>query len=468
MKQQLVNALLSYLRYFAKQAIKKNRPTIIGITGTAGKSSTREIVATILKDHYPTHVVSGNSETGIPLGILGIKLHSLGFQTPIKSIIDWLRILCLAPFKTQSLKGIQYLIVEMGIDDPYPPRNMEYLLTIVIPDIAIFLNTFSGAVHSMQFEKVLPTDRVLSDIEKRELKTQAIAAEKAKIITQSHCKVGIYNADNEYVVGALRSHMHSNHTLLSFGKDNKNDISYAGYEVSTKGTTFFYAVKNHKEKITITLPKYILQEEYQQSIAAAFLAALQTPLKPAQIAASLEKKFSLPNSRASIFEGIHNSLIIDSSYNASRPTIEGMLHLLEQLKKQTKRKIVFLFGDMRELGNESQHEHEIVAKKMSGIVDYLFLVGPQTREYVLPIIQSNEKDFKEIRWFDNSIRAGEYLAENLPKDSILLAKGSQNTIFLEEAVKILLKNKSDGEKLCRQEEYWLKKKSTFFQKPLIK
>jgi hypothetical protein len=57
-------------------------------------------------------------------------------------------------------------------------------------------------------------------------------------------------------------------------------------------------------------------------------------------------------------------------------------------------------GDMRELGEESQYEHELVAQKIIGIVDYLYMVGPQTRQYVLPIIQEKENLFKEIRWFD--------------------------------------------------------------------
>ena len=113
---------------------------------------------------------------------------------------------------------------------------------------------------------------------------------------------------------------------------------------------------------------------------------------------------------------------------------------------------------MRELGEESKIEHEEVAVKLIGIVDYLYLVGPLTREYVLPVVQLNESLFKEIRWFDTSIRAGEFMKENLVKNSIVLAKGSQNTIFLEEAVKQILADKNDRKNLCRQEEFWKKEK----------
>jgi len=52
------------------------------------------------------------------------------------------------------------------------------------------------------------------------------------------------------------------------------------------------------------------------------------------------------------------------------------------------------------------------------------------------------------------------MRENLPKNAIVLVKGSQNTIFLEEAVKLILKNKSDEKLLCRQDDYWMKIKSS--------
>lgn len=475
MKQLLINFVLSYLRYFARKALTKHHPTIIGVTGSAGKSSTRTLLYTILKDHFPTKMVSGNSETGVPLGILGMKPENY-------SKIDWLKMLTKAPLKTDFLKTTKYLIVEMGIDDPYPPKNMEYLLTIVRPDIAVYLNAFAGAVHSMQFEKILPEGNTLTAEEKREIKANAIAAEKAKIITQSGCAVGIYNADNQYVAESLQLWDNSANTpVLTFGEKQAKDLILTDYEISLKGTTFQFAInspvilsetknpkdtsakpqydKRIKEKITISTNNYLLQKDYGLTIGATILTALQTGLTTKQIKTSLENNFLLPRSRATMLDGIHNSIIIDSSYNASRTAVEGMLDLMNTLKKQTKRPTVLLFGDMRELGEESQIEHQQVAGKIIGIVDYLYLVGPQTREYVLPVIQTDEKKFKEIRWFDTAARVGEYLEENLPKESIVLVKGSQNTIFLEEAIKYVLKNKKDEKVLCRQEQFWLEKKS---------
>ena len=183
---------------------------MIGITGSVGKSSTREILYGILKEHFPTKVIAGNTETGLPLGILGLKAESLGFETMLVSLIDWLRIFILAPILTNSLKGFKYLIIEMSIDDPYPPKNMEYLLTIVKPDIAVVLNV--APVHTMQFEKIIGNGKkeFANEEEKVDFLVQKIAEEKVKIITQSGCKNAIYNADNKYVTNAIQLYYSAN------------------------------------------------------------------------------------------------------------------------------------------------------------------------------------------------------------------------------------------------------------------
>ena len=145
MRKYISLLYLSYLRYFARKALAKHKPTIIGIAGSVGKSSTAHALFSVLKLHGNTKLV-GNSETGIPLGILGLTPSSY-------SLADWARLLINAPRGIDHLKGTKYLIAEMGIDDPYPPKNMEYLLTILKPDIAIVLN--ESATHSMQFGKAI-------------------------------------------------------------------------------------------------------------------------------------------------------------------------------------------------------------------------------------------------------------------------------------------------------------------------
>src|SRR5581483_12114922 len=112
--------------------------------------------------------------TGIPLGILGIVPQSYKYSA-------WLKMLISAPFGVNHLKNTKYLIVEMGIDDPYPPKNMSYLLSIIKPKIAISLNVSvknSTPSHAMQFEKLLKGALVL---DKHEFLLTEMAKEDTKI-----------------------------------------------------------------------------------------------------------------------------------------------------------------------------------------------------------------------------------------------------------------------------------------------
>ena len=183
MRNYLIWRVLLYLRFWAKVALFIGRPYVIGIAGSVGKSSTRNALAAVLSEHFKTKVVAGNSETGVPLGILGLELSSYSNK-------EWLSLIYRSPRAILNLRKTQYLIVEMGIDDPYPPKNMSYLLTIVKPHMAIDLN--ATATHTMQFEKLL--SRHTKD--SLEFILGKIADEDSKIITNGLTKVGIYNKDD--------------------------------------------------------------------------------------------------------------------------------------------------------------------------------------------------------------------------------------------------------------------------------
>ena len=443
MKNIFIWMLLYYLRFFARLSLSINKPKIIGITGSVGKSSARNAIYAALKDYFKVKMIKeGNSETGVPLGILGIDPGHY-------QMTDWLRVIFLSPFKINYLKGIEYLIVEMGIDSPYPPKNMDYLLTIVKPDISVVLNVHP--VHTEQFDRVINENL----IGKKRLKSilDRIAEEKLKIITEVNPKIGIINEN--LASPDLRGREGTK--LMIFGNNKDVDIRFLDYQADLKETTFKYLLTKDNQEIIINIKNFVLPKGYEEIFAATILVGKALNLSNIQIKTGLEKSFSMPLGRGSLFSGIRDSVIIDSSYNASKTPVLTYLELSHRLAEQETRPLVFLFGDMRELGEEARQEHLQIVQEIIKKVSQLYCVGPLTKQFVIPQVTGK---IKEAKWFENSVQAGIYLEKHLPYRSIILVKGSQNQIFLEEAIKKILKSKSDFKNLCRQSDFWMWKKQS--------
>lgn len=444
--------VLYYLRFFAKLALKKHKPQIIAITGSVGKSSTRNAISAVLKNKFNYKVIEkGNSETGIPLGILGLDPGHY-------RLLDWLKNLILAPFRTDFIKNCQYLVVEMGIDSPFWPKNMDYLLTIVKPDISIVLNAYP--VHTMQFDSLISND--IQGEKRRDFLTKRIAKEKIKIISLAKPKIAIYNLGNEYIkeqVDKIINNLKSTQ-FLSFG-DEKSEIRLIDYYLDKNGTKFSFYLKNDNQRLDLKIRDYFLPKQYSEVFSSAILTGKILNIESQQIIDNLEKYFSLPAGRGSIFQGINNSIIIDSSYNASKASMLAYLDLSNTLSKKENLPLILALGEMRELGLEAELEHKEIAKKILQIQPQtILLVGQSMIKYVYPLLVQNKV---KVEKFENSIKLGQYLKENLKDNAVILFKGSQNTIFLEEAVKFVLKDKNDEKKLCRQSKFWFKKKSYLFR-----
>lgn len=435
--------MLWWLRFWAKLALLAIKPTIIGVTGSAGKTSARDAIYEIVKLKYKRVKVSdkANSESGIPADILG--LHFTDY-----SPLDWLRVCFLAPIKviiSYSLLSTHYdcYVVEMGVDEPTPPKNMGYLLTILKPQVDILLNVLP--VHTAQFGRQL-------GIKDRDELMKAIAREKGKLLlNNSALKTGVINLEL-LESGLIRKP--DGEKWITFGKSEKADINIVDSSSSPMGTALVF--RFNKINYEIKLPGLALPDYYGETLAAAFATGIALSIEPEKIIDVLSKKFTLPASRGQLLKGINNSIIIDSSYNASREPIIGSLELLKNIS-EGKVKIAVL-GDMRELGKQAKAEHEAVAKKIMETADKAILVGPLMKKYVLPILEQNGF---WVKWFITAGEAAVYIKNNLSKNSVVLIKGSQNTIFLEIVTEALLANKEDVKKLCRRGKFWDRQRMAF-------
>lgn len=462
MKNKLALIFLNYLRLLARLQLQKNRNAkIIGITGSAGKSSTRNALHAVLKNKYKVKVSFGaNSESGIPLDILGLQVHDYSF-------LDWLRLAFLAPIKLLSnFEKFDFYIVEMGIDSPDKPKNMEFLLSIVQPQVGIMLNV--DLAHSLTFDRLVKEE----DEKKRQEKIlNLIAEEKGKLLKQLKSnQLAIVNLD-DIRVKAIAQKLSCQ--MVSFGQaktndlylkntqyvlDKTNSLSCFTFQISNFSYVRNRNLKNKELKLCFT--GQILPKEIASSLAMAVLFALQTGLKPSEIKESLEKNFRLPPGRASLLTAINNSQIYDSSYNAS--SMLNTFALIKELSPQIKGRRLALLGDIRELGTETASVHRQVAKAAGELFDLIFLVGPAMEKYALPVLEKKAQG--EVVLCKNALEAGQMLKASLEKDDLLLVKGSQNQLYLEEAVKQLLADKKTAKDLlCRQSAWWLEVKEEFFR-----
>ena len=166
------------------------------------------------------------------------------------------------------------------------------------------------------------------------------------------------------------------------------------------------------------------------------------------------KSFQLPPGRMSIIPGQHGSIILDGSYNASPETVKQALNLRKNFPG--KRKIAVI-GNMNELGKQTEAAHRRIAQQIGDWLDELIAVGELAH---ITADECLKKGFprSKIKILLTPKEVGEYLnSKNLTKGDVILFKGSQNRVRLERAIKMIMADPEQAEKLlCRQESEWQK------------
>jgi UDP-N-acetylmuramoyl-tripeptide--D-alanyl-D-alanine ligase len=409
MKQVFYWLVIRYLRILAKWQLRKNRQaTVVGVTGSAGKTSMMMAIEAILKESFQVKVSEkANSEIGIPLNILGFKQGSF-------SRIELLRILPMAIVKLLfNWEKYDIYVVEMGIDSPKSPKNMSYLLSIIKPSVGVFINALT--VHSEAFD-YLPGSVV-----------DQIAREKGKLISSlPENGVAVLNINDKRV---MKFRNQTKAKVVSFDK-----INLQGWTLK------------------------VVDEHYGQIMAGAVAVAEVFGVDRAEAVKRLKRNFQLPPGRMTKIEGIKKTTLLDSSYNASRESMKSALAVLDKVGKK-KRKIAVL-GDLRELGKEAKVEHELVAEKAIKVADELVLVGPLMAKYFIPKALKFGFKSSQIHKFDNTYKALDFLKLSMIKGGeIVLIKASQNHFLFEIIVEGLMKDKSQARPLlCRQSRFWDKKR----------
>lgn len=423
------------LKSLSKTVIKKYNPTVIGITGSVGKTSTKEAIFTVLKTRYFVRRSRGNlnNEFGVPLTIFGDfyedYFESGGFLFWLGAIFRGLSILI------KKVKYPEILILELAADKP---GDIEYLVNLVKPKIGVMTAIGEIPVHVEFFSG-----------------PEHIAEEKSKLISAlPNGGFAILNFDDEIVFDMAEK---SKAKVITFGVDSESDVSISNFDFilrDQKPIGINFKLTHNGSFVPVRLYNTLGKSQaYVAAAAAAVGIALNINL--VEISQSLAE-YQSPPGRLKLLKGIKNSLIIDDTYNASPSSTHIALDTIKALP--AKRKIAVL-GDMLELGQFSVEAHRQVGNLAGERVEYLFTVGRLAKFIYDSAFNQLPKD--NIISFNGVNEAKEFIKNFIQEGDLILVKGSQSIRMEKIVEEIMAEPEKKRELLVRQNSRWLRKKPLY-------
>ncbi len=418
------------LRFWSRLILNKYQPEVIGVTGSAGKTSSREAIYTVLASKFQVrqNIKNYNNEIGLPLTIIGI-------ESPGRSLFGWskvfLKAVGLLLKKDKTYPDI--LVLEMGVDHP---GDMAYLVNFVKPKIGVV--TLIGPMHLEHFgtiEKIekekgglvtsLPNDG-WAIVNYDDERCRAIGkASKAKTLT--------YGFDQKATVRAVEIFFSFEHQA------DHDDLAGVSFKLSYDGSI-----------VPVLLPKVLGYGAIYAALAGAAVGVAYG-MNLVDIAQALRNLHS-PKGRMNIIPGIKNTLIIDDTYNGSpQPTIAA-LKVAGKIPLAKGARRIAVLGDMMELGHFTQEGHRNVGRTAAeNHVDILVAVGERSKETAKAAEQAGlpkDKIFK----FDSSEDAKGFLRELLVPGDLVLVKGSQS-MRMEKVVKKAMADPSKAKELLVRQDW---------------
>ena len=400
---------------------KRHNFKLVGVVGSVGKTSTKAAIAKTLSTSKRVLWQEGNYNVDItvPLVLFGQT------QPSLFNVVAWTKIW----LKNQQAIRRDYpydvVVLELGTDAPGQIEQFAYLQL----DVAVV--TAISPEH-MEFFGTL----------------DAVAEEELAVL--SFAKQTLINVDDtpaQYLAG---------HTYVGYGLNKGKHVNYYISDRSDKGLKgqeiTFNLVKKRRIAATISL---LGDQGAKFALAAAATAELlgETNEDIKNGLAGIEAFAG----RMRLFEGIKQSTLIDDTYNASPIAVKAALDVLCSMDAPQR---IAVLGTMNELGAYSPDAHREVGSHCdSKKLDLVVTIGRDAKEFLAPV--AKEKGC-EVHSFMSPYAAGEFVQKRLKKKAAVLAKGSQNGVFAEETVKMLLKDKTHASDMVRQSSYWMQKKYAQF------
>lgn len=366
-----VAALADLAREVVARVRAAGRLKIVGITGSNGKTTTKNFLARILSDEGETvsPIASYNNEVGAPVTMLRVTHDT------------------------------RFLVSEFGAD---APGSIARLAGLVQPDVAVVLMV--GMAHAGGFGGIEATAKA-----KSELVSAAIPAGTA-----------VLNVDDPRV-SAMRPLAESRGmTVVGFGQSDAADVRAHDLEVTASGTTC--VIENAGERLPLRLK--VLGAHHVNNALAAIAAAGVLGVPASDSIARLETVEIAERWRMQPL-GSDRVRIINDAYNASPDSMAAALRTLAQITGPDERTVAVL-GAMSELGETAGEEHDrigLLAVRLN--IQRIVVVGPEARRLFISAIGEGSWDSEAV-FFPDQDAAYEYLRTELRDGDRVLVKSSNS------------------------------------------
>ena len=343
---------------------------VIAITGSVGKTSTKDIIASVVNTQYKTLKTEGNNNNNIGL-----------------------------PFTILKLRDHEALVIEMGMNHF---GEISLLTKIAQPNIAVITNI--GTSH-------------IGNLGSRE----NILKAKLEILEGMKIPKIIINNDNDL----LHKWYEENKDKIeihTYGIENKSDINAKDIVLCEENSNFVAEMNN--EKINIEVP--IGGNHFIYNALCAVSVGKVLNIENEKIQKGI-KEFELTKKRMDIRKIQNGAILINDSYNAS---YESMKASIEYLNNYPAKNRIAVLGDMFELGEYSKELHKKVGEEVAkGKINILICSGPNSK-YILETTEENNGKIKTI-YCENNEEILEKIKELSQPEDVILIKASNGMKFYE-------------------------------------
>ncbi|HSE34916.1 MAG TPA: Mur ligase family protein [Candidatus Paceibacterota bacterium] len=441
-KDLLRSLVIRLLEREARAALLRHTPFVIAVTGSVGKTTTKDLIAAVLEKstRLRKSMKSFNSEIGLPLSVLGLP-------NAWSSPIGWIKNLWLGFKASRGGEFPETLVLEIGADHP---GDIGHAMSWIAPDIAVVTRLPERPVHVEFFSS-----------------PEEVREEKAKLVVGLKDNgVFVGNGDDAAVLG-LRTRTKAR--MITYGMRE-------GVMMRSPSAEILYEIDPEtKRRVPVGMgfridwsggsyPIRLYGVVGEQGVMAALAALAVGVARNTHMLDMIDAlgAFSFPPGRMRLIPGKNHSILIDDTYNASPVAMAEAIETLARVDVAgpagPSRRIAVL-GDMLELGKYSEEEHRKIGKLLAlRRIDMLVAVGKRAA-WIAEAAREEGMLRGAIYHCMDSVEAGEWLAARVETGDAILLKGSQGSgpdlIRMERATRKLMNDPGRAhELLVRQEDEW--------------